>query len=104
MPGEKIQIQWDDLKSRKVDQRLREQEALERNRRQADGELLPTGGDAPSRTLNIWDNAIFTMGSFGLLGGLLAWGAGEALRLRQDPKAEARAHMREIGYFTERVA
>ncbi|HSV13514.1 MAG TPA: FHA domain-containing protein [Tepidisphaeraceae bacterium] len=105
MPGEKIQIQWDDLKSRKVDQRLREQEALERNRRQADGQLLSDGFEstaAPSSSL--WYNAILTMAIFGLLGGVLAWCAGEALRLRPDPKAEARAHMREIGYFTQRVA
>jgi hypothetical protein len=104
MPGEKIQIQWNDLKSRKVDQRLREQEALERNRRQADGQLLSTEIAQPARRSSLWYNAVFTMAVFGLLGGLLAWGAGEALRLRPDPKLEARAHMREIGFFTQRVA
>src|SRR5437764_10506114 len=75
MPGEKIQIQWDDLKTRKVDQRLREQEALERNRRQADGQLLDTEADQSHPSASIWYNAIFTMAMFGLLGGLMAWGA-----------------------------
>src|SRR5438067_1281765 len=87
MPGEKIQIQWDDLKSRKVDQRLREQEALERNRRQADGQLLDDGSDesavSTGRSSSIWYNTIFTMAVFGLLGGLLAWGAGERHRRRR---------------------
>jgi hypothetical protein len=32
MPDEPISISWDDLKSRKVDQRVKEQQAVARNR------------------------------------------------------------------------
>lgn len=99
--GDKIQIQWDDLKTRKVDQRLKEQEALERNRRQAEMNPLAAEVDAPARQ-SLWYNSIFTMALFGLLGGLLAWGGGELLRFRPNPKTEAETHMAEIGDLVRR--
>lgn len=103
-PGQKIHIQWDELKTRKVDQRLREHDALARNRRQAELNPLDVHSDGPERGASIWYNAVFTMAMFGLLGGLLAWVGGEAIRQRPNPRLEADAHMREIGAFTSRVS
>jgi Inner membrane component of T3SS, cytoplasmic domain len=100
--GDKIKIEWDDLKTRKVDQRLREQEAVARNRKQAELNPVTTEMEAPTKG-SIWYNALFTMSVFGLLGGLLAWGGGEILRFREDPKSIAQIHMHEIGDLTHRA-
>lgn len=77
MPEEKLNISWDDLRTRRVDTRLREQGAMERNRAysQMQEESLP---QASVPAGSIWNNAIVCMTVFGLIGGLLAWGA-EAL-------------------------
>src|SRR5580704_15055852 len=75
MVDEKLSIDWDDLKTRRVENRLREQGALERNRAyaQMQEDALP---EATAPSGNIFNNAIFCMTLFGLIGGLLAWGAG----------------------------
>ncbi len=74
MAKEKLTISWDDLRARRVDNRLREQDAMDRNRAYAQmkEDALPTA--APQKA-GIWNNAIFCMSVFGLIGGLLAWGA-----------------------------
>ena len=99
---DKIKIAWDDLNTRKVDQRLREQEALVRNRKQAEMNPVTTQVERPGKT-SIWFNSLFLMSAFGLLGGLLAWGGGEILRFREDPKATAQIEMREIGDLAHRA-
>ena len=83
--GQKIKIEWDELKSRKVDQRLQQTEAIDRNRRQAEMNPIAAEIEAPAGS-SIWYNPIFTMAVFGLLGGLLAWGGREALSFRPDPR------------------
>ena len=103
MPEEKLSISWDDLRTRKVDNRLREQDAMERNRAysQMKEDALP---EATKPKVSIWNNAVFCMTLFGLAGGLLAWGA-EALvagpltpvvgsMLHYDPRAKADAKSR----------
>src|ERR1700683_4610641 len=74
MAKKKLNIIWEDLRTRRVDNRLREQGAMERNRAysQMQEESLP---QASAPTGSIWNNAIFCMTVFGLIGGLLAWGA-----------------------------
>jgi hypothetical protein len=99
---DKIKIEWDDLKTRKVDQRLKEQEAVERNRRQAEISPLVTTAATPQRT-SIWYNSVFMMACFGLLGGLLAWGGGEILRY-PDPRFAAEAQVREVNDLLRRQA
>jgi hypothetical protein len=99
---DKIKIAWDDLNTRKVDQRLREQEALVRNRKQAEMNPVTTQVERPGKS-SIWFNSLFLMSAFGLLGGLLAWGGGEILRFREDPKATAQIEMREIGDLAHRA-
>ncbi|HET6248276.1 MAG TPA: FHA domain-containing protein [Tepidisphaeraceae bacterium] len=75
MTDEKLSINWDDLKSRRVDNRLREQGAMERNRAYAkmQEDALP---EATAPKGSIFNHAIFCMTLFGLIGGLLAWSAG----------------------------
>jgi Inner membrane component of T3SS, cytoplasmic domain len=100
---DKIKIEWNDLHTRKVDQRLKEQEAVERNRRQAELNPLTTTAAAPG-SKSLWYNSVFMMACFGLLGGLLAWGGGEALRFRPDPLAEAQTHLKEVADLYNRAA
>ena len=94
--SEKIQIQWDDLKTRKVDQRLKEQEALDRNRRQAELNPTTTAVEKPARQ-SIWYHPVFLMAVFGYIGGWIAWGGGEILRFRPDARTEANDVMSDIG-------
>jgi hypothetical protein len=103
MRDEKLSISWDDLTARRVDNRLREQDAMQRNRAysQMKEDALP---EATKPKSSIWNNAVFCMTLFGLAGGLLAWGA-EALvagpltpvvgsMLHYDPRAKADAKER----------
>ncbi|HXE55791.1 MAG TPA: FHA domain-containing protein [Tepidisphaeraceae bacterium] len=75
MSNNPITISWDELKTRKVDQRLSEQQALGRNRAyaQLDAEALPVATPTRGSLLN---HTIFCMVALGLFGGLLAWGCG----------------------------
>jgi hypothetical protein len=91
----KITVTWQDLNSRRVETRVREQEALTRTRRYAQmkAESVPESALAvrPSGRLSqlCYQSAVY-MTVFGLLGGLLAWGAGAALgRLRPEGREQA---------------
>jgi hypothetical protein len=74
MDDGKISISWDELKTRRVENRLREQQAVARNRAysQLKEDALPEA--TPTKT-SLWQNTLVVMTVFGLLGGLLAWGA-----------------------------
>jgi hypothetical protein len=115
-----IQIVWDDLNTRRVDQRLKEQAALERNRRQAAmdplsattsalaaedaaaGRAAPSDGGRPRRGL--LNHPALGLALFGLLGGLLAWGAGLALQSAQpDLRAESFVHMETVRDYWDRA-
>src|SRR5437870_10291881 len=84
---EKITISSDEMNTRQVDKRLRQQEALERNRRYAQIKELPEGS-APTKT-SIWYNTVFYMTFFGFVGGLLAWGCSEVLHFKPSTRMEA---------------
>lgn len=101
-PDNKIQIGLEDLHTRKVDQRLKEQEALARNRRQAEMNPVAAANDVAGGSL--FYHPVFIMVVAGLIGGLLAWGGGEALRFRPDPRAQAQQQMAAIGELTQRAA
>ena len=119
-PPSRLQIQWDDLNTRRVDQRLKEQAALERNRRQAAmdplsattsalaaedaaaGRPTPTDGTRPRRGL-LQHPAVGLM-LFGLVGGLLAWAAGYGLQQSHlDQRADAAAEMQPVRDWADRV-
>ena len=83
MPDDrKITVTWQELNTRKVEARVKEQEALGRTRRYAQmkpealPEPLPTG---KARGSLLYNAAVY-MAAFGLLGGLLAWGLGLAMQ------------------------
>ena len=116
----RLQIQWDDLNTRRVDQRLKEQAALERNRRQAAMDPLsattsalaaedaaagrPTPSTAATgRPRGLLHHPTVSLAVFGLIGGLLAWGAGELLqRAQPDVQAEAVSHMQTVRDYQAR--
>jgi hypothetical protein len=91
----KITVTWQDLNSRRVETRVKEQEALTRTRRYAQmkAESVPESAILvrPSgRLRQLWYHSAVYMTVFGLLGGLLAWGAGAALgRLRPEGRERA---------------
>src|SRR4051794_40717248 len=87
MPAEKLSISWDELNTRQVEQKLRQNDAMERNRQYAQIDAPPEE-DVQAKP-SIWYNTIFYMSVFGLLGGVLAWGCGELLHLRPGPRVEA---------------
>jgi hypothetical protein len=91
MAEERITVSYDDLQTRKVETRLKEQEAMARNRAYAQlkEEAIADVAAAPSRP-SLWYNPIFTLTVFGLLGGLTAWGLGALLQFK--PSAEAQAN------------
>jgi hypothetical protein len=90
MSNDPITVTYDDLQTRKVETRLKEQDALARNRAYAQmkEDALPQASAATSRP-RFWYNPIFTLTVFGLLGGLTAWGLGALLQFK--PSAEAQA-------------
>jgi len=75
MAKEPVTISWEELNTRKVDQRLREQQAMTRNRAYAKlrADDLPVAKPARGSLLN---STTFCMAALGLVGGLLAWGCG----------------------------
>ena len=75
MAKEPLSISWDELNTRKVDQRVREQQAMARNRAYSKlrANDLPIATPVRESLLN---NTIFCMAALGLVGGLLAWGCG----------------------------
>ncbi len=100
MDEKPITVTWEDLESRKVDTRLKEQQAMARNRAyaQLDADAVPeTTG--PSRTHFIY-NSIFYMAVFGLVGGLLAWGSGLVLQFKPSAQADAQTLIGEMQKIT----
>jgi hypothetical protein len=89
--AEKLTVSWDDLTSRKVDSRLKEQEALARNRAyaQLDADSVTPQPSARAASGNIFYNSAVYMALFGLLGGVLAWGVGRLLEFKSTEQARA---------------
>ena len=84
----KITISWDELRTRRVEQRLGQMDALKRNREYASLTGAPEPPAAP-RLRGLWYNTVVYMSVFGLLGGLLAWGCGALLHFRPSARLEA---------------
>ena len=83
----KITISWDELHSRRVEQRLDQMKAVKRNQEYAS---LTDAPEAPVPKLRgLWYNTLVYMSVFGLLGGLLAWACGAMLHFRPSARLEA---------------
>ncbi len=82
-----ITVTWDDLSTRKVEARLKEQDALTRTREYAQMEESSVlSNKAPKRSwvLAIWHNSIVSMAVFGVIGGLFAFACGASLQYRPN--------------------
>jgi len=83
MQREKLTVTWDDVRSPVVDAKLREQETKSREDAFTSPALAMNDRQLKTQQrTSIWYNTVFTMAVFGLLGGLVAWGAGELIQLR----------------------
>ena len=88
MPNDPITISWDELKSRKVDQRVKEQQAVARNRAYAQlrADDLPVA--TPART-SLLNSTLFCLTVLGILGGALAWACGLLVHLKPEEQKAA---------------
>jgi hypothetical protein len=93
---EKLTVSWDDVNAPSVDAKLKEQESKARS----------DAFTSPAMTMNaaslkkgqrtsIWYNTVFTMAFFGLLGGVLAWGAGELIQVKSLSPEQAAQKLEE---------
>jgi hypothetical protein len=97
MEENKITVSWDELNSRKVDTRLREQQGIARTRSYAQLDHAAASQVAmPPPPRNLWYNAFFYMTLFGLLGGLLAWSVGEAVHYTPTDKDAANELLQDL--------
>ncbi|HEX8913291.1 MAG TPA: hypothetical protein VF796_13100, partial [Humisphaera sp.] len=97
--ADKITVSYDELNTRKVDQRLKEQDALARNRQYAamDETVAAQAAGGGGRAMgNLWRNTVFALSVFGLIGGLLAWGLGALLQF--VPDTEQNSNVRLIAF------
>src|SRR5438105_15451794 len=115
MDDKKITLSWDELNSRKVDTRLREQRAMARNRSYGNmnGNAVANLRDAAAPRRGIWYNTAVYMALFGLVGGLLGWGFGAMLQFVPNARLEAAslaadiqrvADARDVGKFADAQA
>jgi len=82
MSDKKIRVSWDEVSSPSVDQKISQQEALNRAQSHYQPHVpQPRPGDTESggQTSSIWYNTIFYMTLFGLAGGFFGWLAGEVI-------------------------
>lgn len=91
---DKLTISWDDVQSPQVDAKLKEQESKSREDAFTSPALSMSAHQLKSQQrTSIWYNTVFAMSFFGLLGGLLAWGAGEAIQLKSLRPSEYAAQI-----------
>jgi hypothetical protein len=93
MADNKITVSWDDLNTRKVEARLKEQDALNRTREYSrmNENSLPLNGTPSKQSFfaSLWRNSLFSMSLFGLIGGFLAFICGASVQYQPIGRAEA---------------
>lgn len=97
--AKKIRVCWEDLTTRRVDARLKEQAALARNRAYAaldkDAVKPQEAAHRPGRLQFLYHAPVY-MALFGLLGGVLAWSAGQLLEYKPARQEEAAILLKQI--------
>ena len=84
----KITINWEDLRTRQVEQRLGQMQAVRRNQEYA--AVTDAEREAPAtRFKSLWYNTLIYMTVFGLLGGMAAWACGMLLHFKPSARLEA---------------
>jgi hypothetical protein len=88
MAKQPITISWDELKTRKVDQRVKEQQAIGRNRAYAQlrADELPEA--TPSRG-SLLNSTLFCLTVLGVVGGTLAWTCGLLVHIKSGEQQAA---------------
>jgi hypothetical protein len=90
MSRDKLTISWDEINSQKVDEKLREREAVARTQAHYEQAQIPVPV-APSKSGFRWlYNSLIYMSLFGLIGGSVGWAIGQVMHLRPNPRVEAR--------------
>lgn len=102
MANDPITISWDELGTRKVDQRLREEQALTRNRAYAQLDEAQVGSSTQVR-FSLMHNTIFFMAVLGVIGGVLAWGCGLVTQFQsaEQKASEALHQLRHIEFLRD---
>ena len=91
---EKLTVTWDDVSSPEVDAKLKQQQAAAQQDAYTSPALTMSAQQLKNQQRpSIWYNTVFFMSFFGLLGGLLAWGAGELIRLKLFSRVEYTAQL-----------
>src|SRR6476620_5933328 len=84
----KITISYEDLRTRQVEQRLGQMQAVRRNQEYA--ALNDAQQEAPATKFkSLWYNTLVYMTVFGLLGGTAAWACGMLLHFKPSARLEA---------------
>jgi len=89
MPDDKLQISWDDLSSKQVNDKLREQQAVAGTA--AHYEATQVAVPKAARRFSFLHNTVIYLSLFGAFGGMLGWAFGEVLHYRPDPQRQAQA-------------
>jgi hypothetical protein len=82
MADDKLKVSLDEVYSSGVDEKLKSQDAFARTDQHYQQQVSAPGvaSLSPNGRSSIWYNAVFYMAVFGLVGGLLSWGVGEAIQ------------------------
>ena len=86
-----MQITWDDLAHEKVDEKLKQHDALIETRAHYDQAKINAPIAAPRKPVfGFLYNTLVYMTAFGLIGGVLGWGFGILMHLRPNLQAESK--------------
>jgi hypothetical protein len=89
MPEQRLTISWEKLSSPRVDEKLKEQDAI-RTTHEHYQSAPPPPPLMRHRAKSLLYNTIVYTAIFGLLGGLVGWACGEVMHFRPNLRAQAR--------------
>ncbi len=96
MQKDKLTVSWDEVNSPDVDAKLKEQDSKARADAFTSPAMAMNAQELKSQQrTSIWYNTVFAMTFFGLVGGLLAWGAGELIQLKPLTRVQYTQQLKE---------